>query len=80
MTLNQAADCFFSRLLVHIKTQYQFIFSGGLIMPTQSYETELYNLGKLTKELRELFKLLQTGKYQKTKLNVLFCTKQCVSA
>ena len=47
-------------------------------MPTQSYETELHNLGKLTKELRELFKLSQTGKYQKTKLNVLFCTKQCV--
>jgi len=30
-------------------------------MPTQSYETELHNLGKLTKELRELFKLSQTG-------------------
>lgn len=30
-------------------------------MPKQSYETELHNLGKLIKELRELFKLSQTG-------------------
>ena len=30
-------------------------------MPKQSYETELHNLGKLIKELRELFKLSQTS-------------------
>jgi DNA-binding XRE family transcriptional regulator len=30
-------------------------------MPKQSYETELHNLGTLIKELRELFKLSQTG-------------------